>query len=119
MIHVFTSIFICCYKTKRLLLFCTLPHAFQGDSVENKSAGQKKRGGAQVLPKSIYIRNNVKKLKGTVINLTFHSYKYVEDHQQIRHAEPLKNYFQKSPKVLQYTDRPLEVEYMAYTISKG
>ena len=81
--------------------------------------GKKKRGGAQVLPKSIYIRNNVKKLKGTVINLTFHSYKYVEDHQQIRHAEPLKNYFQKSPKVLQYTDRPLEVEYMAYTISKG
>ena len=64
----------------KLLLFCTLPHAFQGDSVENKSAGQKKRGGAQVLPKSIYIRNNVKKLKGTFINLTFHSYKYVEDH---------------------------------------
>ena len=38
----------------KLLLFCTLPHAFQGDSVENKSAGQKKRGGLKSSP-SLFI----------------------------------------------------------------
>ena len=32
------------------------------------------------------------KLTGTVINLTFHSYKYVEHHPKIRHTQPLYIY---------------------------
>ena len=37
------------------LPFCTLPYAFQGDSVENKSAGQKKEAGGASSPPQVYL----------------------------------------------------------------
>ena len=46
------------------LPFCTLPYAFQGDSVENKSEGQKKEGGGLKSSQSLFILEIKLKTKG-------------------------------------------------------